>query len=48
MAELSRYNAGGDEVETTEGILKNKLNIKDPNDLGDAETILYKGLQKKT
>ena len=28
MAELSRYNANGDEIETPEGILKNKLDIK--------------------
>lgn len=46
MAELSRYNAGGDEIETPEGILKNKLDIKNPDDLGDAETILYKDATK--
>jgi len=36
MAGVSRYNAGGDEAD----ILKNKLGITDPNELGDFETIL--------
>lgn len=36
MVGVSRYNAGGDETD----ILKNKLGITDPNELGDFETIL--------
>ena len=36
MVAASRYNAGGDEADVT----KNKLGIIDPQELGDAETVL--------
>ncbi len=42
MVAHSRYNAGGDES----NVLKNKLNIEDPNQLGRAESILLSDTDK--
>ena len=40
MAEPSRYNVGGEEVES---VLKNKLNIKTQGVLEDTEALLLSG-----
>jgi cell filamentation protein len=40
MAEASRYNVGGDEAGSGDGILKNKLGIKNQKALEDTETLL--------
>lgn len=40
MAALSRYNVSGQEVETSAGVLKNKLGITNQKLLGDLETNL--------
>ena len=40
MAEHSRYSVGSEEVENGEGILKNKLGIKNRIELVDTETVL--------
>lgn len=42
MAELSRYNISGEEIETASGILKNKLGITDKKFLEDLETTLLR------
>lgn len=39
MVEPSRYNVSGDE-DAKNGVLKNKLNVKDRKTLEDTETIL--------
>jgi cell filamentation protein len=40
MAEVSRYNVSGDEADSKNGVLKNKLDIKDQETLEDTETLL--------
>lgn len=40
MVEPSRYNVSSEQADLEGGLLKNKLKIKDPKILGDAETVL--------
>lgn len=47
MAELSRYDVGGNDVRTKNGVLKNKLNITDQNTLDDTETLLLSDSYEK-